>query len=106
MPIAPEVVMTAVSMCRNKLPRQWVDYGGDEGSATINPDGSIVIRTDHRPHPDAPVFAHNEIEGYANGDPIDIPSDTFISVRVQMPEREEPKPKVMHSNVYCNTVTS
>lgn len=25
---------------------------------------------------------------YANGDPIDIPHDTFISVRVQMPETE------------------
>lgn len=73
-----------VPMCRNKLPRLWVDYGGDEGSSQINPDGSIVIRTYHRPHPDAPAFARNEIEGYANGDPIDIPRDTFISVRVQM----------------------
>ncbi|QZN94909.1 hypothetical protein [Symbiopectobacterium purcellii] len=77
-----------VPMCRNKLPRLWVDYGGDEGSKQINPDGSIVIRTYHRPHPDAPAFARNEIEGYANGDPIDIPHDTFISVRVQMPEVE------------------
>lgn len=95
-----------VPMCRNKLPRLWVDYGGDEGSEQINPDGSIVIRTYHRPHPDAPAFARNEIEGYASGDPIDIPRDTFISVRVQMPEREEEKLKVMHSNVYCNTVAS
>ncbi|MCW2476304.1 pyocin knob domain-containing protein [Candidatus Symbiopectobacterium sp. NZEC151] len=77
-----------VPMCRNKLPRLWVDYGGDEGSEKINPDGSIVIRTYHRPHPDAPAFARNEIEGYANGDPIDIPHDTFISVRVQMPDVE------------------
>lgn len=77
-----------VPMCRNKLPRLWVDYGGDEGSEKINPDGSIVIRTYHRPHPEAPGFARNEIEGYANGDPIDIPHDTFISVRVQMPETE------------------
>ncbi|MGX8939445.1 phage tail fiber protein [Symbiopectobacterium sp. Eva_TO] len=95
-----------VPMCRNKLPRLWVDYGGDEGSSQINPDGSMVIRTYHRPHPDARAFARNEIEGYTNGDPIDIPRDTFISVRVQMPEREELKPKVMHSNVYCNTVVN
>ncbi|WP_440863263.1 hypothetical protein [Symbiopectobacterium purcellii] len=95
-----------VPMCRNKLPRLWVDYGGDDGSEQINPDGSIVIRTYHRPHPDAPAFARNEIEGYANGDPIDIPRDTFISMRVQMPEREEPNPKVIHSNFYCNTVAN
>ncbi|MCW2479733.1 hypothetical protein [Candidatus Symbiopectobacterium sp. NZEC135] len=82
--------------CRNGLERIWNDYG-------VESDGSIIIRTYHRPHPDAPPFARNEIEGYANGDPIDIPRDTFISVRVQMPEREESKPKVMHSNVYCNT---
>lgn len=25
-----------VPMCRNKLPRLWVDYGGDEGSEQIN----------------------------------------------------------------------
>ncbi|MCW2485928.1 hypothetical protein J5069_08475 [Candidatus Symbiopectobacterium sp. NZEC127] len=83
--------------CRNGLERVWNDYD-------VEADGSIVIRTYHRPHPDAPAFARNEIEGYASGDPIDIPRDTFISVRVQMPEREEEKPKVMHSNVYCNTV--
>ncbi|MBT9429099.1 hypothetical protein [Candidatus Symbiopectobacterium endolongispinus] len=83
-------------------------WGGDEGSEQINPDGSIIIRTYHRPHPDAPAFARNEIGGggCANGEPIDIPRDTFISVRGQMPKREEPKPKMMHSNVYCNTVAS
>ncbi|GKW34883.1 hypothetical protein PEC730217_36630 [Pectobacterium carotovorum subsp. carotovorum] len=94
-----------VPMCRNKLPRLWVDYGGDDGSSRINADGSIVIRTYHRPHPDAPVFARNEIDGYTDGAPIDIPSDTFISVRVQMPSREELKPQVMHSNVYSGTVS-
>lgn len=77
-----------VPMCRNKLPRMWVDYGGDEGSQ-INEDGSIVIRTYHRTHPDAMPFARNEIEGYSNGDPIDIPSDVFLMVRVQMPVVEE-----------------
>ncbi|MCW2480349.1 pyocin knob domain-containing protein [Candidatus Symbiopectobacterium sp. NZEC135] len=100
-----------VPMCRNKLPRLWVDYGGDEGSAQINPDGSIVIRTYHRPHPDAPVFARNEIEGYANGDPIDIPHDTFISVRVQMPAVEaqeavvETVPNAVESDVVLETST-
>lgn len=100
-----------VPMCRNKLPRLWVDYGGDEGSEQINPDGSIVIRTYHRPHPDAPAFARNEIEGYANGDPIDIPHDTFISVRVQMPEVEvqqevvEKAPNQAENDVVLETST-
>ncbi|NKI73543.1 hypothetical protein Dpoa2040_000745 [Dickeya sp. CFBP 2040] len=94
-----------VPMCRNKLPRLWVDFGGDDGSQ-INEDGSIIIRTYHRPHPDAPAFARNELDGYANGDPIDIPRDAFILVRVQMPERGEQKPKVMlHSNVYCSNIS-
>ncbi|MGK2888994.1 MAG: hypothetical protein ACSLEN_07350 [Candidatus Malihini olakiniferum] len=68
----------------HKLPRLWVDYGGDDGSVKINLDGFIVICTYHWPHPDAPAFARNKIEGYANGDPIDIPCDTFILMRVQM----------------------
>ncbi|MBG6245728.1 hypothetical protein CS369_14845 [Candidatus Symbiopectobacterium sp. 'North America'] len=71
-------------LCLN-ADRAW---GGDEGNEKIKSDGSIVIRTYYRPHPDAPAFARNEIDGYANGDPIDIPHDTFISVRVQMPEVE------------------
>ncbi|MGL9750825.1 MAG: hypothetical protein ACR5LC_04995 [Symbiopectobacterium sp.] len=71
----------------------------DDGSEQINPYGSIVIRTYHRPHPDAPAFARNEIEGYANGDSIDIPRDTFISVRVQ-------KPKVMHISTFPVAVRS
>lgn len=74
-----------IPVCRNKLPRLWVDYGGDDGSAKINPDGSIVIRTYHRPHPEAPIFARNEIEGYGNCSKIDIPKDTFLTIRVQMP---------------------
>ncbi|EBZ5248273.1 phage tail protein, partial [Salmonella enterica subsp. enterica serovar Havana] len=27
----------------------------------------------------------NEIDNLTNGDPIDIPSDSFVSVRVEMP---------------------
>lgn len=63
---------------RNKQPRVWLDY-------EIKEDGSILVKTYHRTHPTSPVFARNEIEGFSDGDPIDIPSDAFISVRVEMP---------------------
>lgn len=33
----------------------------------------------------APAFARNEIDGLAAGDPVDIPADQFVSVRVEMP---------------------
>ncbi|MCL6399139.1 hypothetical protein EXT62_19960 [Pectobacterium carotovorum subsp. carotovorum] len=90
--------------CRNGLERLWIDYD-------VEQDGSIIIRTYHRTHPNAMEFARNELDGYAEGEPIDIPTDAFLSVRVQMPEREEaPYVPVMahtvsHSNVYCNTVS-
>ncbi|UOZ17506.1 hypothetical protein LCD39_16875 [Enterobacter asburiae] len=64
---------------RNKQPQIWLDY-------EINPDGSVLVKTYHRTHPDSPVFARNEREGYSSGDPIDIPTDQFVSVRVEMPE--------------------
>lgn len=64
---------------RNKLARIWLDYD-------VNADGSILVKTYHRTHPDAPVFARNEIDGVTNGDPVDIPADSFVSVRVEMPE--------------------
>lgn len=63
----------------NKQPLVWLDY------AVLN-DGSIEVRTYHRTHTNAPAFARNEIEGVAEGDPVDIPYGTFISVRVNMPE--------------------
>ncbi|HAF3705780.1 TPA: phage tail protein [Salmonella enterica] len=63
---------------RNKLARIWLDYD-------VNADGSILVKTYHRTHPDAPVFARNEIDGVTNGDPVDIPADSFVSVRVEMP---------------------
>ncbi|MGL5969134.1 MAG: pyocin knob domain-containing protein [Kluyvera sp.] len=72
----------------NGQPRVWVDYD-------IKPDGSIIIRTYHRTYPDAPTFARNLIgtkddagnfnETVLNGEPVDIPDDVFISVRVEMP---------------------
>ncbi len=50
-------------------------------------DGSILVKTYRRTHPNAPKFARNEIDGYSDGDPIDIPDGRFISVCVQMPEQ-------------------
>lgn len=64
---------------RNKQPLIWLDY-------SVNPDGSVLVKTYHRTHPDAPTFARNERDGFTNGDPIDIPSDQFVSVRVEMPD--------------------
>ncbi|MDL2101799.1 hypothetical protein QQJ69_01370 [Proteus mirabilis] len=64
----------------NKQPLIWVD-------SKVMKDGSILVRTYHRTHPNAPKFARNDIDGYKDGDPIDIPDGRFISVRVQMPEQ-------------------
>lgn len=74
---------------RNKQPRLWLDY-------KVNADGSVLVRTYHRVHPSAPHFAQNRIgntdnngvftETVADGEPVDIPADSFVSVRVEMPE--------------------
>lgn len=64
----------------NKQPLIWVN-------SKINKDGSILVKTYHRTHSNAPSFANNKIDGFKNGDPIDIPDGRFISVRVQMPEQ-------------------
>lgn len=74
---------------RNKQPLIWLDY-------EVNPDGSVLVKTYHRTYPDSPEFARNLIgrkndagefiETIANGEPVDIPSDQFVSVRVEMPE--------------------
>lgn len=63
---------------RNKLARIWLDY-------EVNADGSVLVKTYHRTHPEAPEFARNEINGLTNGEPADIPEDSFVSVRVEMP---------------------
>lgn len=63
---------------RNKQPRIWLDY-------SVNENGSITVKTFHRTHLQAPVFAQNLIDGLNDGDPIDIPADSFVSVRVEMP---------------------
>lgn len=67
-----------IPMDKNKQPRIWLDY-------EVNPDGSVLVKTFHRTHPGAPAFARNEREGFSDGDPIDIPADQFVSVRVEMP---------------------
>lgn len=74
---------------RNKQPRIWLDY-------KVNADGSVLIRTYHRVYPSAPSFAQNRIgntdingvftETVADGELVDIPADSFVSVRVEMPE--------------------
>ena len=63
---------------RNKQPLIWLDY-------EVNADGSILVKTYHRTHPSAPAFARNERDGINDGEPIDIPADQFVSVRVEMP---------------------
>lgn len=63
---------------RNKQPRIWLDY-------EVKEDGSVLIKTYHRTHSTSPTFARNELEGFSDGDPIDIPADAFVSVRVEMP---------------------
>lgn len=63
---------------RNGQALIWLDY-------EVNADGSILVKTYHRTYPAAPAFARNEIDGLAAGDPVDIPADQFVSVRVEMP---------------------
>ncbi|KLW08745.1 hypothetical protein SK45_00910 [Enterobacter hormaechei] len=64
---------------RNKQPLVWLDY-------EVNADGSVLVKTYHRAHPEAPAFARNELQGINDGDPVDIPADQFVSVRVEMPQ--------------------
>ncbi|MGQ5289914.1 phage tail fiber protein [Pectobacterium actinidiae] len=100
--------------CRNDKALLWNNYEVDE-------DGSVTVYTFHRVHPDAMPFAQNRLT--LNKEPfdaekghtpemewpdqtsIDVPKGLFIQVRVNMPERIEPKSVVMHSNVYCGTVS-
>ncbi|KZQ28027.1 phage tail protein [Enterobacter genomosp. O] len=63
---------------RNKQPLIWLDY-------EVHADGSVLVKTFHRTHLKAPAFARNELKGISNGDPVDIPDDQFVSVRVEMP---------------------
>jgi len=63
---------------RNGQPLIWLDY-------EVNADGSVLVKTFHRVHSEAPMFARNEIEDVNDGDPVDIPRNQFVSVRVEMP---------------------
>ncbi|AVY99279.1 phage tail protein [Lelliottia sp. WB101] len=63
---------------RNKQPLIWLDY-------EVNANGSVLVKTYHRTHPNAPKFASNELECLFDGDPVDIPLHQFVSVRVEMP---------------------
>lgn len=65
----------------NKQPLIWIDY-------KVLSDGSIELRTYHRTYQESPVFARNIIEGINDGDPIDIPPGTYVSVRVEMPSSD------------------
>ncbi|MFP5616379.1 phage tail protein [Enterobacter sp. JBIWA008] len=63
---------------RNKQPLIWLDY-------EVNADGSVLVKTYHRTHREAPAFARNELLGVDDGAPVDIPRDQFVSIRVEMP---------------------
>ncbi|EHM42028.1 hypothetical protein, partial [Hafnia alvei] len=58
---------------RNGQHLVWLDY-------EVDADGSILVKTYHRTYPEAPAFARNIKDGYEESDPIDIPSDQFLSV--------------------------
>lgn len=63
----------------NKQPLVWVDY-------KVLQTGDIEIYTYHRTHESPIPTLRNQIKGYENGDPIDIPQGNFLMVRVNMPE--------------------
>lgn len=62
---------------RNDQPLIWLDYD-------MNADGSILVKTYHRVNTSAPEFAQNHRPGLVDGSPADIPTGTFIQVRVNM----------------------
>ncbi|WP_425085987.1 hypothetical protein [Yersinia intermedia] len=70
-----------IPLDKNKQALIWVDY-------KVTSDGDLLIKTYHRTHPLSPEFARNIIDGYEDGQPIDIPAGRFIDLRVQMPEVE------------------
>ncbi|GKX50060.1 phage tail fiber protein [Budvicia aquatica] len=61
----------------NKQPLIWVDY-------EVEANGDTIVKTYHRIHLNAPRFAQNVIDGYSDGDPIDIPAGRWIDLRVQV----------------------
>lgn len=71
-----------VPLDRNKQPLIWVDY-------EVEPTGDLLIKIYHRTHPTAPSFARNEVPGYEEGMPIDIPNGRWVDLRVEMPTNME-----------------
>lgn len=76
-----------VPLDRNKQPLIWVDY-------EVEPTGDLLIKTYHRTHPTAPTFARNNVLGYDEGMPIDIPEGRWVDLRVEMPAVEESAPEI------------
>lgn len=71
-----------VPLDRNKQPLIWVDY-------EVEPTGDLLIKTYHRTYPAAPAFARNDVLGYDDGMPIDIPEGRWVDLRVEMPAVDE-----------------
>ncbi|CAI2469130.1 phage tail protein [Serratia liquefaciens] len=69
---------------RNDLPLVWVDY-------EVESTGDLLIKTYHREHLSAPVFACNKKSGYEDGVPIDIPFGRWVDLRVEVPIDEMEK---------------
>lgn len=61
----------------NKQPLIWV-------KSKVEASGDIIVNTYHRTHLSALKFAQNIIEGYNDGDPIDIPAGRWVDLRVQV----------------------
>lgn len=59
----------------------WVDY-------KVEKDGSIVFKTYHRTNECPIPELQNNVEGYNNGDPIDIPEGKFLMVRLNVPNSQ------------------
>jgi hypothetical protein len=59
----------------------WVDY-------KVEKDGSIVFKTYHRTNECPMPELQNNVEGYKNGDPIDIPDGKFLMVRLNVPNSQ------------------
>ncbi|MGK0685189.1 prophage tail fiber N-terminal domain-containing protein [Serratia marcescens] len=76
-----------VPLDRNKQPLIWVDY-------EVEPNGDLLIKTYHRTHPAAPAFARNDVLGYDEGMPIDIPEGRWVDLRVEMPAVDQPDSEV------------
>ena len=62
---------------RNDQTLLWVDY-------EVGVSGDLLIKTFHREHKAAPEFARNEVEGYEDGAPIDIPAGRWVDLRVEV----------------------